>query len=435
MIRGARVHSLGPMRLLLLLIALALVAAACGEDVQGTCRNENCLKGQACNADGKCAALTPPGQIGDLGRFTSFGLRSDGSRVVATYDSSYGSLILKSEDPETSTFDAQIVDGWRVEDHTLADTDAGKWTAMAMGDDNSAHLAWYDADRGELRYARIRPEGPWTIETVDGSGASDCGQHAAIALAEDDTPHLAYRDATKRGLRHAFRGPDGTWTTNALSGCTDEPGCPSEQGEDYGEYAAMAVIAGHPRIAFYDRRRGDLKMAERGAGGQWSTSTLDGRDPTSGEDTGDVGRFAAVAVDSSSRMAIAYYDATRTALKILFPGGGSELQSLIVDDGVYVDDTSLAKRSHIVGQHVAMSFDNQGVAVLVYLDASRLILKRATVSGDAIEVQDLPELSGGGYIDFAITSEGVVQGAYGAWVPNEAPRTTLELFDVERGAP
>ncbi len=420
-----------------LLLVLGAQATACGEGIEVTCVDEACPAGQVCG-EGGCVPIEPPRTTGDLGRYTSVALRPDGRRVIATYDTTYGNLVLSLERAD-GTFEERLVDGWRVEAHALVETDSGQFATVALepepadaqGQDAPVHVAWYDADQGELRYTRFPSSAPF--EVADGVGAADRGRHASLALAEDGTVHLAYRDDTARALRHAERQSDGTWRASTLPVCAGEADCPRAGEEDYGEWAALAVVAGRPRIAFYDRLRGDLKMAERGDGGAWTVTTLDGRDPATDLDTGDVGRFARVAVDLKRRVAIAYFDATRGALRYLSPGGPSP-KPLTVDDGVYLDPATGATRRAVVGQHVAMRFDAQGRAVLLYLDATRNVLERATVAGGLVTPGgDLEGLPPGVYVDFGIAADGSLRGAYGAFVEGEAPRTRLVPFVLTGG--
>ena len=197
----------------------------------------------------------------------------------------------------------------------------------------------------------------------------------------------------------------------------------------------MALIAGQARIVFYDRARGDLKLASESTEGTFTITTLDGRDPTTGADTGDVGRFAQLAVDPKRRLAVAYFDATRKSLRYLFEGSGS-LVPQVVDVGLIEDPDSGTLRTHVVGQHVALDFDAQGRALLLYLDATALKLKRATIIGEqVVDTSFIEGLRPGCFIDLSITSGGVVKAAYGAWIEDEAPRTEIKTFELESVIP
>ena len=84
-----------------------------------------------------------------------------------------------------------------------------------------------------------------------------------------------------------------------------------------------------------------------------------------------------------------------------------------------------------MGQHVELAFDSQGRAIMLYLDATALVMKRAIVVGkQVVGTEFLPEIPAGSDIEFALTSEGAVKGVLGAWLENEAPRTRLETFEL-----
>lgn len=415
---------------LLALMFLALPAGwGCQAEATGACVDETCPAGYACGPEGQCAPLEAPSATGDLGRYTAMALTSDDRQVIASYDATFRNLVLVREQPD-GLLTRHVIDGFRITDHSVVDTDSGRWPALAIDAVGTIHLAWHDGDAGELRYAAIPPSGPWQTEVVDGA-AADRGRYASLAVDDSGAVHIAYRDETAKTLRYAVRAPGGGWSSQLIEGCAGEDDCPSAAGEDYGEFAALALVAGRPRIAFYDRLRGDLKLADRSVEDQWTVTTLDGRDPATGADTGDVGRFAAVSVDAKRRLGVAYFDATRGALRYLHEGGASALKPLTVDDGVYTDETSGARRNRIVGQHVALAFDAAGRAVLVYLDATRLVMKRAVVTGStATTLVDEPTLAAGGFVALAPASSGTLRGAYGRWLPGQAPRTELALFDL-----
>ncbi len=300
-----------------LALALVVTSVGCaGSPAPAGCEDSACPTGQSCR-DGICAAITPPTATGALGRHTSLALLPDGRRVAATYDSTYTNLVLLTETgPDEGAFTPHILAGWQVGEHALINTDAGRWADLVVDADGAVHLVWYEADSGSLWYA-VTTDDASTLSTgpepIDGVNAGDRGAWASLAVAADGTVHVAYRDATARRLRYAVRSATGTWTTHSVFGCAGEGDCPRAVdadgggGEDYGEYASLALVAGLPRIAFYDAGRGDLKLASVDAEGAWSVNTLDGRDVEADLDSGDVGRFAAVAVDSKKRLGAALH--------------------------------------------------------------------------------------------------------------------------------
>ncbi|MGB0588831.1 MAG: hypothetical protein ACPGU1_04035 [Myxococcota bacterium] len=415
-----------------LVIALSALSA-CAEPV-AQCVDESCPIGEACAA-GVCAPVAPPSTTGALGRYTSVAHHPDGALLIATYDATYRNLVLLRRELD-GTERRRVIDGWSVIDHTLQDRDRGQWSAIVVSPEGDAHLAWYDADGGNLRYGTLAGadlDAAIAIEIVDGEGAEDRGRHASIGVASDGVVHLAYRDETSRSLRYARRHAPGEWALEEVPVCTDDPECEAEV-EDYGEFAELVLIGGAPRVAFYDRARGDLKLAQRDATGQWSVATLDGHDAERDVDTGDVGRFVSAAVDAKQRLGIAYYDVTRGALRYIFASGATPAP-VVVDDGVYVDSKTGATRQHLVGQHAELVFDLRDGAVILYLDAGQLAVKRARLVGDQVVGRSvMTGLRPGGYISAVMDSAGRLSGAYGAW-PLDAPGgSELVVLGEEGGA-
>lgn len=415
-----------PPHRLALAVALLLItaAAACSSGAEVTCRDERCPAGEVCGASG-CEAATPPDTTTtDLGRYTSTALTPDGRLVAATYDAAGGNLVVAREQADRSLA-LEIVDGWAVRGGHVIDNDSGLWTDLVVTD-TAIHLVWFDATAGVLRYAAQPAGGAWRVETVDGGDGTIRGTHATLAV-KDGVAHVAYRDDSARALRYARRELDGTWKIRFIDVCAGEPGCGDDGGEeDYGEWADIAIIGQMPRIAFYDRRRGDLKMATRRVDGVWETTTLDGRDPTTGADTGDVGRFVSLALTAGRQPGLAYFDATRGSLRYLVPGDAP----IVVDAGTYTDPVTGVTKSDPVGQFVRLRYSPDDHAVMIYLDAGALALKEAVVSGaNVVAVRRLDSLDPGVFVGFEVVDDRVI-GAYGAWIAGAAPRTRLATFDL-----
>ena len=362
---------------------------------------------------------------GALGQYTSAAAHPDGRLLIATYDATYANLVVASLGAEGEKT-TRVVDGWNTLEHGLQDRDRGQWTDITVDTTGHAHVIWYDADAGSLRYTHFEAsdlDSAVIIEVVDGEGVTDRGTHGSLAVGVDGVVHAAYRDESTRSLRYGRRVTGGVWSSELVPVCAGELDCP-DTAEDYGEFASLVLVGGLPRVAFYDRSRGDLKLAQRSAQGDWSVSTLDGRDVERDMDTGDVGRFASAAVDAKQRLGVAYYDATHGVLRYIFASGAAPT-AVVVDDGVYTDPRTGSARQHLVGQHVSLTFDLRDVAVLLYLDGGALSLKRARLMGDQVlEVIELPDRRPGAYLSAVMTQDGRLVGAYGAW-PEDAPGDTV----------
>ncbi len=72
--------------------------------------------------------------------------------------------------------------------------DVGQYASLALDGDGHAHIGYYDATNGDLKYAHEGGAG-WVIERVDTAG--NVGQYASLALDATGSPQIAYYDATQ----------------------------------------------------------------------------------------------------------------------------------------------------------------------------------------------------------------------------------------------
>jgi hypothetical protein len=122
-------------------------------------------------------------------------------------------------------------------------------TALALDKDGNPHIAWYDANNQDLKYAH-HDGSRWHFAGVDVVG--DVGRYASLAVDNLGRVYIAYYDATNQDLKYAlFDGS--TWTTTTLV----------SEG-DVGSYSSLAMpYAGYPAIAYYDAVARDLMLVYR----------------------------------------------------------------------------------------------------------------------------------------------------------------------------
>jgi hypothetical protein len=137
-----------------------------------------------------------PAGIGGVD-FTTMGV--DGSGVVhaAVRGKASNSLYSLTQDGT----------GWQFETiHSDPARSVGASCSMVISPTTGRlHVAYYDETRGDLRYARKDPGGPWVLRLIDAQG--DVGNHASISLGSSDHVYVAYRDATNHCLKVAFGAP------------------------------------------------------------------------------------------------------------------------------------------------------------------------------------------------------------------------------------
>jgi hypothetical protein len=110
---------------------------------------------------------------------------------IAYYDTGLAALV----------FVAKLQGSWR---WFLVDSsgDVGRYCSLAVGTDGSWHIAYFDDTNDDLKYARRGGlTGAWEISVVDSDGV--VGQYTSIALDSANRPHIAYQDMTNSNLKYA----------------------------------------------------------------------------------------------------------------------------------------------------------------------------------------------------------------------------------------
>ncbi len=169
--------------------------------------------------------------------------------------------------------------------------------------------------------------------------------------------------------------------------------------EATGLYVSAAITSKKDvGLVFYDRVRGDLWKAERGASGKWEPKLVLGQD-TMGLDNGDVGIGASLAIDKAGDWHVTYVDGTKEALSYAKLTGGAlpPAETKVVDAG---DDPAkpgspFADGLHIVGDDSSLMIDATGTIRVVYQDSTASVLRVATRGADgswtrkALPVKDM----------------------------------------------
>jgi hypothetical protein len=182
---------------------------------------------------------------------------------------------------------------------------SSEYGSLALDAAGEAHISFYNAYNDILKYTcydiiSVYP----TSYAVDES--ADVGRYTSVGVDSQYTPprpHLAYYDADHGDLKYAYgTGPD-VWHLAWYSETVDTGGA----GGDVGQYTSLALDGdGYPHISYYDVAGGNLKYTYEDEDG-WHPETVD--------DAGDVGRWSSLAIDGEGNVHIAYYDATNDAVK------------------------------------------------------------------------------------------------------------------------
>lgn len=230
--------------------------------------------------------------------------------------------------------------------------DVGQYCSMAK-DDSYLHVSYYDASNADLKYAYWNGSS-WNVEpAVDSTGT--VGKYTSIAVDRNGYPHISYYDETNGDLKHAFKDGQGWHVEKVDVGGGSNSGTSSIT---TGKYSAIAIdSSGRIHIAYYDETNRDLRYASRSNSGSWSG----GWDLI--DNLGDVGKFCSIAVNSSGKAHVSYYDATNSKLKYAYQNSSDNWQVTTVSD------------SSNVGKYTDIACDSNNRVHVSYYDTTNDTLK------------------------------------------------------------
>ena len=78
--------------------------------------------------------------------------------------------------------------------------DVGKFTSIAIDSNGFKHISYYEFTNGDLKYATDKT-GSWVAISVDTTGT--VGYHTSIAIDSNDGVHISYYDYTNGDLKYA----------------------------------------------------------------------------------------------------------------------------------------------------------------------------------------------------------------------------------------
>lgn len=137
------------------------------------------------------------------GQYVAVGSLSDGTAVMAWYDSGSGRLALSyNESPRTEQ--ATLADGtatWQNNSYYVSDSDirAGTHVSMAIDKADGVHLAYYSASGGDLYYSYIaKPKEKTVTRSVMVDSYGSVGTYPMIDVAKDSEngnfiPYISFR--------------------------------------------------------------------------------------------------------------------------------------------------------------------------------------------------------------------------------------------------
>ena len=251
----------------------------------------------ATNASGSWVATTVDSGTYYVGEYTSIALDSSGKAHISYYDAT----TTKEYEPKRDLKYATNASGAWVTTTVDGSERVGEYTSIALDSSGKAHISYFDDTNDDLKYA-TNASGAWVTTTVDSSG--EVGEYTSIALDSSGKVHISYYGGYGGGLKYATNA-SGSWVATTV-----------DSGTYYvGKYTSIALdSSGKAHISYYDATsyappKQDLKYATN-ASGAWVTTTVDG--------SGEVGEYTSIALDSSGKVHISYYDYTSGDLKYAY---------------------------------------------------------------------------------------------------------------------
>lgn len=268
----------------------------------------------------------------------------------------------------------------------------------------------------------------WTIEAADTLG--NTGYRTHLVLDAAGLPHVAFTRIEPYELLYATRSAAGTWTTETVD---------ANDGNAESFYNSIALDQqGVPHIAYYSGA-GRLNYATRGATGQWSTKIVDADSL--------VGKTPSLAIASSNRAYISYFDERHGDLKLATQNANEWTTTVLDSAGVVGWDTSLALdvrdvphiayhewvtgqlRYLVVGSipqvvdepgpfptlyNTSLALDGAALAHISYLEATHLDLRYAVQKTGSGWTLATPDTTGatGGHTSLALDHAGLPHISY-----------------------
>ncbi len=389
-------------------------------DTAADCGSDFCPAGQLAFCVDNTCVCSDDVPVGRLGPYSHVATAPDGSIWVSAYAQTYGDLVVaKATGPgRIADTDWEWVDGVPSGPVVVPGSmirggitdngpDVGMYTSIAVAQDGTPMVTYFDRDGGSLKFA-ARVNGAWQTHVVDqGTGTmlmptsgTIAGMYSSITLRSDNgNPGVAYLAHTADAMgEHAevryvsAQVPVPTsaadwqsWVVDTAAVPVADPNNPDPfpLPEGLGLFITSARLSNQsPVVAYYDRVAGELKLAKFDVpSGQFATPVVIDGDLTNGV---DAGWSPTLAVDGMDVVHIAYVNATRNALH--YTTDAASATNEIIDDGYRIVGTSvdgLPKPTFdFVGANAGLVLGPSAQPMVAYQDATTQELLLATRAAD-----------------------------------------------------
>jgi hypothetical protein len=209
-------------------------------------------KGAVTGTDSSVLSIDTPvdmgGIGGDVGKYVSMRIGTDGKIHMAYYDATNSDLKYATISP---TVYGSIVTTKTV----ISNGNLGEYCSLVIsstGVNNTPYITYYDNTNSCLAYAWLSGA-TWITNTIDTAG--NVGSYSSLAIDNNWHLHVSYYDITKHDLKYATN-TTGTWVTLTV----DEP--PPTDTNYTGKYSSIAVTSDKTvYISYWDETHNSLKYA------------------------------------------------------------------------------------------------------------------------------------------------------------------------------
>ena len=388
---GTDVPSVSDMRTgIAALAALAIVAAACGDDAEPSVLTSPPSTSAATTTvpDGQAGAAAEGLSLLPAGDWTATRVGEGAKPALALDVAGDPAIAWVLEDLEGYVAFASQAEGWEF-DEVAAGYFYGP-IGLAFGADDRPHIVFHDhqdttfkQDLGDLTHA-IRSEGDWSVRPINDAGHD--GWDSTITIGPDGVVRAAGIDPQQFdsdvGVEY-YELTDSGWVVTEIGSGPIE----------YEWNVSLAVDPdGNPAVSYFDNNTQDLMFASR-VGGEWTIETV--------ASEGDVGRFSSLTFDTAGRPHISYFALPDTVAYAVRSGGTWTVETVGTLPRVVIAFEGARRITDI-------AIDGAGVPHIAFTD--RDVVRLASRFGGAWQVEDVAaagELPLGQQVSLRIDRNGV----------------------------
>jgi len=253
--------------------------------------------------------------------------------------------------------------------------DVGRSSSLALDSNDQPVISYFDATNFDLKLVRCGDATCASGNTIRTlDSAGIVGWYSSLVLDSNNDPVISYYDLTNGDLK-LVRCGDATCSSGNTIVTVDSAG-------DVGAYMSLALdSSGKPVISYFDLTNGDLKLVHCGDATCSSGNTI-----VTVDSAGTVGGFSSLALDSRGKPVISYFDSINEDLKLVHCGDATCASDNIIQ---------IVESTGQTGRDVSLTLDSRGKPVISYFDLTNFDLKLARlVSDDSTPPVIIPNVVG-----------------------------------------